>query len=373
MSAEATLRQLRSQAQQARVEGHFSQAARLERQVVELAGALGLVGERTRALLWEGYSLRQAGEDDLALASLLQAASERAATADPADVFSALVAIIHISLDRKTAGFCRGLLEQGWQYLSDIKQPWTALLEYLEGDLAYRRGDFAAAWDWHCRAWSHWHDQNPRITAATHLWAMARTAFRLQDVEQLERLAAQLTALPVTQVVERQLGQRAQLLVWRAHRVMMPSSAVIPAVAIAERARTLLAEIKTGDRSANGCREEALRILALLGHWDAVQAVISQFAVEKLEDFFLALLQADLAIAQRRAGLGLSMRDDEYEAAVPPSLELSAEYEEDDISSRQLAVEDIQAYQLVRGLAEQEDIRLDTTYYSCIVCRRTDK
>ncbi|MFO1371345.1 MAG: hypothetical protein U1F42_02785 [Candidatus Competibacteraceae bacterium] len=75
-----------------------------------------------RALLWEGYSLRQAGEDDLALAALLQAANERAASADPADVFSALVAILHISLERKTAAFCRALLEQGRRYLADLRQ-----------------------------------------------------------------------------------------------------------------------------------------------------------------------------------------------------------------------------------------------------------
>ena len=58
---------------QARKVGHYARAAHWERQAVELAGTLGLAGERTRALLWEGYSLRQAGQDDLALAALLQA------------------------------------------------------------------------------------------------------------------------------------------------------------------------------------------------------------------------------------------------------------------------------------------------------------
>ena len=66
-----TLARLREQAGQARQAGHYAQAAHLERQAVELAETLGLSGERMRALLWEGYSLRQAGEDDLALAALL--------------------------------------------------------------------------------------------------------------------------------------------------------------------------------------------------------------------------------------------------------------------------------------------------------------
>ncbi|MDS4068652.1 MAG: hypothetical protein RKO24_03440, partial [Candidatus Competibacter sp.] len=85
-----TLERLRAQARQARETGDYSQAARLERQAVDRAEFLGLAGERTRALLWEGYSLRQAGEDDLALAALLQAANERSGAADPADVFGAL-------------------------------------------------------------------------------------------------------------------------------------------------------------------------------------------------------------------------------------------------------------------------------------------
>ena len=60
-----TLARLREQAGQARQAGHYARAARLERQAVELAETLGLSGERTQALLWEGYSLRLAGEDDL--------------------------------------------------------------------------------------------------------------------------------------------------------------------------------------------------------------------------------------------------------------------------------------------------------------------
>jgi len=76
---------LREQASQARRVGHYARAARLERQAVELAETLGLSGERTRALLWEGYSLRLAGEDDLALAALLQAINDRAPSADPAE------------------------------------------------------------------------------------------------------------------------------------------------------------------------------------------------------------------------------------------------------------------------------------------------
>ncbi|MBL8251684.1 MAG: hypothetical protein JNK31_08460, partial [Candidatus Competibacter sp.] len=53
---------LKAQARQARTDGDFPQAARLEQRAVEIAGALGAIGERTRALLWQGYSLHHAGE-----------------------------------------------------------------------------------------------------------------------------------------------------------------------------------------------------------------------------------------------------------------------------------------------------------------------
>lgn len=190
------LASLRAQARLARQQGDYSQAPWLERQAAEQAGALRLVGERTRALPWEGhYGQRQAGDDDLALVDLLQAANERAATADPADVFGALIAIVHISLEHKTAAFCRTLLEQGRRYLADVRQPWTALLDFLEGELAYRRGDFTAVWDWHSRAWADWRDEPPHLSAATHLWALCRIAFRRQDLAELERPVERLTEL----------------------------------------------------------------------------------------------------------------------------------------------------------------------------------
>jgi hypothetical protein len=126
-----TLARLREQAGQARQAGHYARAAQLERQAVELAETLGLASERVRALLWQGYSLRQAGEDDLALAALLQAINEPAPAADPADRFSALTTILHISLERKSVHFCRALLEQGQRELAETRQPWSVLLDFL--------------------------------------------------------------------------------------------------------------------------------------------------------------------------------------------------------------------------------------------------
>ena len=344
-----TLAQLRNQARQARDGGHYHAAARLERQAVELAGTLGWAGERTRALLWEGYSLRQAGEDDLALAALLQAASERAATADPADVFSALIAIIHLSLERKSAIFCRALLEQGRRYLADIRQPWAAPLDFLGGELAGRRGDFASAWDWHCRAWAGWRNESPRLTAATHLWALCRVAFRRRDPAELEKFAEALAELRPIPVLERQLAQRARLLLWRARRTAYSEPAPIESVL------ALLAAATEGVTRDFGVRREALQVLALAGCWDAVDAALAQLPLDG-ECFKNALLLGDLALNRARAALKLPPMDVEYgDFSTHPAGDLS---------------EAESGYLAALSLAAAEDQRLDTDWHGATVRQR---
>lgn len=301
---------LKAQARQARTDGDFPQAARLEQRAVEIAGALGAIGERTRALLWQGYSLHHAGEDDLALAALLQAANERAATADPADVFAALVAVIRIGLDRKPAAFSRALLDQGRRYLADLNRPWTASLDYLEGEWAYRQNDFSTAETWHSRAWSAWRDEHPRLTAATHLWALCRVAFRRQDIGALASWTQQLSALDLSQTLERHLARRAALLCWRAQRnagCASPSSAPI------ETALALLQATAASQYRANDARREALQALALAGCWEQVDAALRHqpLPADEAESTRLA---ASLASNRIRHAQGLMAVDDEFDS-----------------------------------------------------------
>ena len=352
-----TLDSLRAQARQARAVGDYGRAARLERQVVERAEALGWLGERTRALLWEGYSLRQAGEDDLALAALLQAANERTAPVDPADVFSALVAIVHISLDHKSAGFCRVVLDQGRRLLADLRRPWSAPLDYLAGELALRRGDFTAAWDWHSRAWAGWRDEHPHLTPTTHLWALCRAAFHRRDAGELARLTEILAELHPAQALERQLVQRARLLDWRARRTLHPGDA-----APVEPVLDLLAAANEGNRDF-GARRDALRALALAGCWAEVDAALSRrpLDVERFDD---ALLLGDLALGRARAALGWPAVDEDYgesanNGSAPPSA---------------LASEALRAaeshYRAALPLAEIEDERLETDWHGATVRER---
>lgn len=353
------LAQLRAQARQSRESGCFAVAARLEHQAAELARSLSLAGERTQALLWEGYSLRLAGEDDLALAIFLQIAGERAASADPSDVFSALTAIIHISLECKPAHFCRTLLEQGRRYLLDLRRPWTAPLDFLEGELAYRQGDFTAAWDEHRRAWAGWRDEYPRLTPATHLWALCRVAFRRRDLDELASLTEKLAGLRSVQALEQRLVQRAILLCQRAQRTTQASPAVFDLKMVETALNLLTVTGGASDRSHCSTHQEALRALALAGRWTEIDIALSSWPLP-IDQFDAALCLGDLALQRMRVALGWPVADDDYgeEAAAvsTPQSTLAEALRETE-----------RYYQAALSLATAEDERLETVWYSAVV------
>ena len=356
-----TLARLREQATQARKVGHYAQAAHWERQAVELAGTLGLAGERTRALLWEGYSLQRAGQDDLALAVLLQTIHEP--TTDPADRFGALIAIVHISLERKPARFCRALLEQGRRDLAESRQPWAALLDFLEGELAFRQGDFATAWDWHERAWAGRGDAHPRLTAATHLWAQCRTAFRRRDPVELKRLTRLLIELRPNSTLEQQLVMRAQWLHWRAQYA---TSASLADSAPVEQARVFLAAAGENDIRDFGARLDALRVLALAGDGEFIDAYLHRYPLHP-DAFETALGLGDLALSRARAALGQSAIDDDSGAMIAEVIARVAP----DSGQASVLINEVQCrYQEAGQFAEEQDRRLETRWYSNTVHQR---
>jgi hypothetical protein len=362
-----TLAQLRTQAAQARKVGCYAQAAHWERQAVELAGTLGLTGERTRALLWEGYSLRHAGQDDLALAVLLQAIHESAPTVDPADRFSALTTLLHISLERKSARFCRALLEQGRRDLAESRQPWSTLLDFLEGELAFRQGDFAAAWDWHERAWARRRDTHPRLTPATHLWALCRTAFRRREPVDLERLTHQLVQLRPNSALEQPLVLRAQWLHWRAQYVSTPTS---PAnAALVEPARAFLTTIAEEREPRDfAARLEALRVLALAGDWEFIDAHERHNPLPP-DTFETALGLGDLALNRARVALKLPTIDDDY-GAIATEIAAAPAAAADPDRAVALLNEAEHDYQEAGRFAAEQDQRLQTGEYGDTIQER---
>ena len=358
-----TLARLREQAAQARTLGRYAQAAEWEQQAVELTGALGLAGARMQALLWEGYSLRLAGKAELALAALLPVVNEAAPTADPADRFSALIAIVHISLERKPARFCRALLEQGRRDLGAWRQPWRALLDFLEGELAFRQGDFAAAWHWHQRAWAGRRETHPRLTPATHLWALCRTAFRRREPAELERLTRQLTELHPPSTLERQLVRRAQGLNWRAQRATA-AKVTVEAAPVAAARVWLTGAGEEPEAHDFGARLEALRVLALASDWDRIDAALRHNPLRP-DRFESALGLGDLAVSRARAALKRPAVDDDYGETAVGAAPLAG------LDSARTALGEAENhYRDALRLAADQDRRLETGWYSDTVRRR---
>jgi len=357
-----SLTHLRERAAQARRLGHYAQAAQWEWKAVELAETLGLAGERARALLWEGYSLRQAGDDDLALAALLQALN--APVIDPGDRFSALTTLLHISLERKSADFCRALLAQGRQELAESRQPWSTLLDFLEGELAFRQGDFATAHEWQLRAWAGRRDAHPRLTPATYLWALCRTAFRRRELPELEGFTRQLCELRPHSTLERQLVMRAQWLVWRARRVDQAPEFNADQTPVMQAQAFLAQRAGEGKSRDFGARLEALRVLALMGDWDRIDTALRHEPLPPV-GFEMALSLGDLAVSRVRATLGLPIIDDDYgEIGVTTTATLAA----DSIAARLREVE--RYYQDALRWAEEQDQRLGTDWYRATVNQR---
>ncbi|MCB1778119.1 MAG: hypothetical protein KDI50_11860 [Candidatus Competibacteraceae bacterium] len=359
-----TFDRLRTQARQAREVGDYRQAARLERQAGEWAGARGLARSQARALLWEGYSLRQTGEDDLALAALLQAAHDPA-NADPADRFSALTAILHISLERKPFRFCRNLLDQTRDWLFELRRPWKATLDFLEGELALRRGDCAAAWDWQQRAWADWRNAHPRLTPATHLWALCRTAFRLGDPAALEQEVGKLADLHPAQLLERELVQRAQLLMWR----IQPTDPVPVDLALN---LLISSSINTRETRDSGAYREALRTLALAGRWKEVEDALSRRPL-KNHCFDEQLLLADLKLNRLRMALRLPSSDDDGNEAAINVAQIPSLKEETEQASLKMLDRVQQSYAVAQSLADEQDRRLETVWYSKVLRQRRNQ
>jgi hypothetical protein len=246
----------------------------------------------------------------------------------------------------------------------ESRWPWSALLDFLEGELAFRRGDFAAAWDWHGRAWAERRETHPRLTPATHLWALCRTAFRRREPAELERLTHQLRELRPNSTLERQLVTRARWLGWRARRAA--ASEVTADSTPVEEARAFLTGVAEARAPRElGARLEALRVLALAGDWDRIDAVLRHEPLPS-HTFEMVLGLGDLALGRARAVLGLPAVDADYgEPAAGAALAV--------LNSTRAAAASSEAEKRYRDaleLAEEQDQRLETGWHGDTVRQR---
>jgi hypothetical protein len=248
-------------------------------------------------------------------------------------------------------------MDQTRDWLFELRRPWNAPLDFLEGELALRRGKFAAAWDWQQRAWAGWRDEHPRLTPATHRWALCRTAFWLGDPAILEQEVRKLEGLHPTQRLERELVQRGQLLLWRVQRT--ESEPVDLALDL------LTSGISAGETRDSGTYREALQTLAWAGCWREVDDALTQRPL-KNDDFEDQLLLADLRLNRLRMAMGLPTIDDDGNEAAINAMQMKVEQSVPPEMVNQLQ----QSYEVIQALADDQDRRLETDWYGERVRRR---
>jgi hypothetical protein len=203
------------------------------------------------------------------------------------------------------------------------------------------------------------------LTPATHLWALCRTAFRRCDRAELERLIHQLSELRPNCTLEQQLVMRARWLGWRAQRAATASNVNVNPAPV-EQAQVFLAAAGENDVRDGGARLEALRVLALAGDWDRIDAH-GRYKPLPPDTFENALGLGDLALSRARAALGQPAVDDDYGAMTVACVARAAP---DSARAAAALGEAEHGYQEAARFAQEQDQRLETGWYGDTVHQR---
>lgn len=338
--------------------GLYRRAAEIAHRGAEQARAAGNSYWRVRFIFWEGDSRQHAGDLEAARISLLEAARPTPES-DPADSYSALVALISVAVKNDEAGYCRRLITQGRDYLVAMaKEEWRHHLDFQEGYLEYYRGEFERA-D-HCLRKAHdvrrKHDDYPGYSRAAHLFHLVNAAFSRHDPAAVTRRQNELEECKKQSEYDKLVEQVGHLLLLRARRGndSLAFDETAPPAAL-----ELLRRRQAVDDPDNSENRVALRALALALHWPALDDWLERLRWNET-DFHDQLFLGDERLCRARHALGLPARDDEWdeEFETPPPGALNQEEARDFLTQARAR------YDGIHPKAEAEDRRLETAWYT---------
>jgi hypothetical protein len=181
----------------------------------------------------------------------------------------------------------------------------------------------------------------------------------------VERLAHRLCELRPNSALERPLVLRAQWLSWRAQRAATAASVAADPAPVEEARAFLTRAVQEREPRNCGARIEALRVLALAGDWDLIDAALRHNPLHPTS-FETVLGLGDLALGRARAALGLPAVDDDYGEPVTGISQVAPD------SDRVAAAfgEAEQGYREAGRFAEEQDQRLETGWYGDTVHQR---
>lgn len=373
MTTEREFKKIQELMEEAYISGLHRKAADIAHRGAEQARAAGQHLWRIRFLFWEGENLQCNGERSAAQIPLLEAARPEA-EADPADQYNALTTLIEIGLADKDATWCRRLLAQGHAYLESIhKTPWRHKLDFLEGALEARRGEWPQAQGCYRRAWEFkpQHRAYPGFTTATHLLQLVYTAFQQQQLAELGHWQGELEGCDKVLETDRLKEQYGHLLHWRAQRAS--GEAGLETNSTVTTAALQLLRHKQGlELQDNGFSRNPLRVLLLTGHWAALDDWLARLHWQS-DSFEDALFRGDERLARARHALQLPPRDEEWLPTViehtKPTLPTASQNEQ----ARALLHQAREHYQANADTARKEDQRLETQYYTNTLNQRLER
>lgn len=343
--------------------GLYLKAAKLYHQAGEIAKELRNEGELIECLFWEGNCFQVANQKDDALPLFLQVSACQNPEVDPADIYGATTNAINLSLETKSLSFCRGLIRQSRAWLKiHQKEDWRHILDKLEGDLEYYRGEFVAAYQCHINAYHCWKGIYPYYTELTHLYSLCETTFNLRDISSLQKWVNTIESCSMEYEGEKVFAKKARLLLFRAQRSYTSSAAVDLAISTLDHMEMI-------DGVDGYSCITALRVLMLAKRWSEVDRIKEKYGMEEYDRFFGGLFLGDDQLCRARAALGMETRDDVYDLEFPdpappfPDLKAGFEY----INKA------IPFFELVKDDAGFEDERLETGYYTRTIEERLSR
>ncbi len=353
---------------EARKAGLYAKAARFYQQAGKLAEESRNEKERVECLFWEGYCLYLAGETDAAMPLLMEAANCRSPEADPADVFNASTMLIEISLDQKSASFCRKLITQTRNWLAGInKTNWQHNLDWLEGKLEFARGNFATAYPMFVQA-REGERQNPyypAYTQATYLRYLCITAFYLHDTDSLKQWTEIIEVCEKNHEYDKVYAKHARLCLFRTERSVKGNFSHASELAISLLDMLKLFEAK--DTEFYESVYECLRILMLARRWQDFDHQLERFSLK--EDFAYFLFRGDEHLCRARESLGMAVKDDQWDMDFPlPEPDMP-----DAESGLNYLKEAAAFYEKAREEAQAKDERLETEYYTATLNGRLER
>ncbi len=308
----AAMEQLKELGEEAHRAGLHAKAVRFFSEARELAGQNGFEQDRVYLLFWEAYSLVKVEDAEAAMPLLLEAANSRMPEVNPADAFNAAVWLLEISLVEKPVSFCRDLLAQTRRYLAGInKEHWLHMVDFLEGNLEFHRGDFPLARQHFLQAWETSPQTTmayPSYTPATYLEKLFDVAFLLRDKAGMNRWLEAIEACMKEIEIDKVRALGARLRMFRVERAGGGDFSIAQEIALASLDALELVE---GDYSRYIL--DFLRVPMLARRWKVVERRLSGFSMD--EGFPHHIFRGDALLCQAREALGTPILDDDHECA----------------------------------------------------------